>query len=96
VPGDHKPLKASDDHIIDGFLQQAYIEMVEVDLSLAIEARKLVREYGLRPGDAIHVAAAIATEADILLRWDKKWPEGDYDGLPVRDPYWWGQEKLEV
>jgi predicted nucleic acid-binding protein len=96
VPGDHAPLKESDDAVIDGFLRNAYIEMVEVDLALAVRGRQIARKYGLRPVDAIHVAAALETDADILLRWDKKWPTGDYDGVPVRDPYWWGQGTLEV
>ena len=82
--------------LIEAFLSNDFIDLVEIDMALANEARQIILKHGLRPADAVHVAAALRLEADVLFRWDDKWPEGDYSGLTVRDPYWWGQETLDV
>lgn len=72
---------------IDSFLLAPYIDWVELDLPLALEARRLARKYGLGCGDATHLATAIRAGCDELLRWDGPWLAGIYEGVEVLDPY---------
>lgn len=81
---------------IDKYLQQPFFDWYEVDLLMAFEARRIARQYGLHPGDAVHLATAIRAGCDELLRWDKNWPAGNYEGVEVRDPYWFGQTTLAI
>ncbi len=57
---------------IAGFLEREFIVWVDVDLPLAMHARKLARAYGLKPADAVHLAAACRAKCDQLLTWDAK------------------------
>lgn len=92
--GQPQPLSEEDEEKIDAYVFHDFITWVEVDVTLALEARKLARAYGLRPGDAVHLASAIRGEADQVLRWDGKWPEGEYEGVVVCDPHWTGQPEI--
>jgi predicted nucleic acid-binding protein len=89
------PVQADDDLTdIDKFLMNSFTDWVEVDLLLAIEARKLARKHGLNPGDAVHLAAAIRAGCDYLVRWDRPWAAGNYSGVEVCEPFWFGQSTL--
>lgn len=92
--GQPAPLSEEDEAKIDQYVFHDFITWVEVDVTLALQARKLSRSYGLRPGDAIHVASALRGGADQVLRWDDKWSEGEYDGVLVCDPHWQGQPEI--
>lgn len=70
---------------------------VEIDFSLATDARRLAREHTLRPNDAIHLAAALRAKADVLLRWDRNFTQlTKIDGIEILDPYWYGDPTLEL
>lgn len=91
------PVQSDDDlALIDGYLQQGYIDWVELDFMLAMEARRLARQHSLSPADAVHLATAIKSGCDELLRWDGPWPLGNYEGVEVREPYWFGQQTLPI
>lgn len=79
---------------IDNYFQHEFIIWVDLDLSLALEARALARAHSLKPPDAVHLASAIRADCDYLLRWDAKWAAGTYGGVEVRDPFWLGQGSL--
>jgi predicted nucleic acid-binding protein len=74
--GKQPPLSASEEAAIDGFLQQPFIEWVEVDLLVAKAARGIARQHGLKPVDAIHLATAVRAGADQFLTWDPDFPDG--------------------
>lgn len=73
--------------VIRGFLDHGFIEWVEVDVLLADKAQRLASDHNLKPADAVHLASAIRGHADVLLRWDHSFHEGEYEGVRVCDPF---------
>jgi len=86
APG-YQRLSDDDEKTVADFFLHDYFEWAELDHTLAREARRLARELSLKPADAIHLASAIALGADCFLKWDRHYPEGDYHGLHVCEPY---------
>ncbi len=89
-------LAEEEEQKIDNFFKHEYIKLIEVDRFMAEHARKLARTYKLRPPDALHLASAIRAKADQLLTWDTDFPKTDIEGVTIKEPYWFGQTKLEV
>lgn len=84
------PLTAEQERVIDEYVFHDYITWVEVDVSIALESRKLARRHGLKPPDAIHLASAIRGGADQLLRWDDKFrleENEKYESVVVCEPH---------
>jgi predicted nucleic acid-binding protein len=50
------------------FFENPYISVRNVDRFVAEAARPIVRKHGIKPPDAIHVATAILSKADVLPR----------------------------
>ena len=94
--GEPIALPDSADEIIERFLFHEYITWVELDLTLALEARRLARAHRLKPADAVHLASAMRGGADQLLRWDDRFaPAGStVEGVYITDPYWTGTPSL--
>lgn len=68
---------------------------VEIDYSLAVQARKLARMHRLEAPDAIHLASAIRANADVLLRWDRRFKDVDQvENIEIVDPFWYGERGL--
>lgn len=92
--GEATPLSAELERIIDEYVFHDYITWVEVDVPLALEARRLARQHGLKPPDAIHLASAVRGEADQLLRWDDKFrlkESETYGSVVVCEPHLTGR-----
>lgn len=70
------PLSSAEETAIDGYLEQPYIQWVEVDLLIARKARDVSRPHSLKPVDAIHLATAVRAGADQLLTWDEAFADG--------------------
>jgi predicted nucleic acid-binding protein len=96
--GEEKPLDPSKELVVDGFLQRSFISWVELDIAGGRAARALIRRYGVKPPDAVHLAAAVRGKADIFFTWDarliiatggdlQKGTPGNVDGLLVTTPY---------
>lgn len=95
IKGEEAPISRETEAAIDKVLMSERLLMVELDLTLALEARKLAREHGLKPGDSIHLATAIRHKADVLLRYDDRFKSRtEIAGLELCDPYWWGDAAL--
>jgi predicted nucleic acid-binding protein len=95
LKGEEKPLPPSSESAIDSILRNERILWAELDYDLAIEARRLARLTGLKPGDAIHFATAFHLKADVLLRWDSRFEaRSTVEGLTLCDPYWYGDVPL--
>jgi predicted nucleic acid-binding protein len=56
---------------VQRFFEHEYIAVVDVDRTMAEEARKLVWSHGIAPKDAIHVATAIDAEVDRMETFDE-------------------------
>lgn len=77
-----------DAHELRQFFRRACFVWVALDLPLAEQARELARRHTLKPADAVHLASAIAGEADVLLTSDADFREDQrYDGLRAAQPY---------
>ncbi|MEV7607258.1 type II toxin-antitoxin system VapC family toxin [Paenarthrobacter sp. NPDC089322] len=72
--------EADQDSMIDRFLRQSKIHWVEVDVSIASEARKLAKKHLLRGADATHLATALRYEAEYFMSRDKRFPYGEKIG----------------
>jgi len=89
-------LTPAEEQRIDDFFKHDYIKLVILDREVGEFARKLARNHGLRPPDAIHLASAVKAQADELLTWD----ENDFpinttiNGVTIKLPYWFGQMKM--
>lgn len=91
------PDAADVDRQVSAFFEHGFIQWVEVDLSIAREARRLSREHRLRGADAIHLASAIRADCDVLMTWNSNdFPWGRaIDGVELREPFLFGQRTIE-
>jgi predicted nucleic acid-binding protein len=70
------------------FFENPYISVRNVDRFVAETARPIVRKHGIKPPDAIHVATAILSKADVLHTFDQTLLRlnGKIDGLRIEEP----------
>lgn len=64
-------LTAEQIRIIEGMFRWPWVKKYQVDERLALKAVAVARDFGLKPGDSIHAATAIAAKADVLQQWDR-------------------------
>jgi predicted nucleic acid-binding protein len=95
----------ADEAMVDEMFRQDYIVVRVLDPPLASRARRLGREHGIKPADAIHVATAIDLGAEVMHTMDGKTKKrgliaksGQLEevGLRIREPDWPVQTKLEL
>lgn len=95
MKGESAPLSPDRESKIEAILRSDRILWVELDLTLALEARKLSRTHGLKPGDAVHLASAMRAKADVLFRYDDRFSAKDeIAGLALCEPFWFGDVPL--
>lgn len=82
--------------LIDSFFLNSYIEIVTVDRLTGELAREVVWDHGLKPQDAIQVAAARRSRCATIYTYDAQVLrlDGIYAGLHVVAPVWTGQPPL--
>jgi len=82
------------------FFSRHYVIPVNVDLLVAEEAQRLVREHGLKGADAIHLATAIVHRVPILETFDDKLIGVDgKEGNPavtIRHPFYEGGQQVAL
>lgn len=88
---------AQKEEIISSFFLHEYILIHDVTRPIAESARKLSREHGLKPRDAIHLATALAAEGvEVFQSWNTR----DFLGLDVpihiEAPTWIGTLKMPL
>lgn len=82
---------------IPRFFRRSSFVWVNLDLPRAEQARLLARKFGLKVRDAIHLAAAIQGGADVLLTSNTRdLTPGNYEGMPVREPYFPHDRRLDL
>ena len=55
---------------ISNFFLHKYVLVHDVTRAVAEYARKLSREHGLKPADAIHLATALSADANVFETWN--------------------------
>jgi predicted nucleic acid-binding protein len=96
VKGDADPVEH--DRILDQYLlDNEAITWVDVDVSIATEARQLARRLSLRGGaDATHLATAVRHSADFFMSTDKAFPyDTTVDHVRIRRPEVVWQETVD-
>jgi predicted nucleic acid-binding protein len=69
-----EPTLESPTESLDEFLaliEEEFVEVVEVDRTLGLEAHALCRKYKLWPNDGIQLACALRAHCDVLVIWDR-------------------------
>jgi predicted nucleic acid-binding protein len=79
--------KLTDDQIakIQAMFEWPFLKKIYVDERIAQKAVELSREFGLKPGDAVHVASAIVGKCHSLQKWDKGF-ERIKELIPIEEP----------
>lgn len=54
------------------FMENDYVEMWQADRLICEEAHHIIRLHGLKPMDAIHISASLASESSLFLTTDMK------------------------
>lgn len=75
------------------YFRESYIDPVEVDRGVAERAHELCRDYpndgvnkSLKPGDAVHIAAAERGKCDVILSYDPDFIKLGYTKIPIEIP----------
>jgi len=86
-------LTAAQSKQIIEYFRESYIDPVEIDRLVAERAHELCRTYlpdgvnkALRPGDAVHIAAAERGQADVILSYDPDFLKLAYTRIPIEEP----------
>jgi predicted nucleic acid-binding protein len=79
--------KLTDEQIekIQAMFEWPFLKKIYVDELVARKAVEISRRFGLKPGDAVHVASAIITKCNSLQKWDKDF-EKVKDLIAVEEP----------
>lgn len=93
-----KPLGDEHRDKIEAFFENDYILMRAIDRNLAIAAQRLCwnAEWNLKPRDAIHLAAAMDMECDVLETIDPDLLKLNGQlAIRIDEPRWYGQTTIE-
>lgn len=71
---------------LEAILANPRIVLVEIDRLVALSARELGLREGLRTWDAIHLAAALTVESDVMFTYDSS----DFKTPRIIDGVWCG------
>jgi predicted nucleic acid-binding protein len=91
-----QPVLAEDaETTISDFFLHDYISVYDLTRAIAENARKLAREHGLKPNDAIHLATTMAARVDVFETYNTNDFAG-LEGIPfqIREPAWQGTPQL--
>lgn len=79
--------KLTDEQItkIQAMFEWPFLKKIYIDERVAQKAVELSRQFGLKPGDAVHVASAIIGKCNSLQKWDKDF-EKVKDLISVEEP----------
>ena len=92
----HKPrggtaLADDQDERILAFFENDFIRLIVVDRLIGEQANRLCRLYGLKPGDAVHLACALRAGCDVLLAWDGDLLKVSHPDINIERPQMLGQ-----
>lgn len=97
-PESGEKLPEDKESLIEDFFENEFVVIRTLTEPIAFLSRKISRDYGVKPGDAIHVATALFWKVPILHTYDKKLlnKNGLIGDPPLRIelPTWVGQARL--
>jgi predicted nucleic acid-binding protein len=96
APGETSPLTPGQESTIATYFENDWIVWLEVDRLIAQEARRVARDFGMKPPDAVHVATALKAGCDQFLTWDEKLHKNEpngrvVDGVTICEPHLTGR-----
>jgi predicted nucleic acid-binding protein len=77
------------EQLVTEFFENPYIAVRNLDRFVSEKARPIVRQFGLKPPDAVHVATALLMKADVLHTFDHRHLiplSGKIEGLRIEEP----------
>lgn len=76
------------EQMVSRFFENPYLSVRPADRFVAEMSRPLIRNLGLKPLDAIHVATALMMKVDMMQTYDAKILKlnGQIKGLPIEEP----------
>lgn len=87
-----------DDELIISFFDNPYFIKRDLTEPIALNARQISRETGIKPKDAVHVATALYFNIPVLFSFDKelakKFAKLNNSSLEITCPKWEGQLEL--
>ena len=69
-----EPTIATPTECLDEFLElieEEFVEVIEIDRTIALHAHALCRKYNFYPGDGLQLACAIQAQCDVFFAWDR-------------------------
>lgn len=97
-PESGEKLPDDKESLIEDFFENEFVVIRTLTEPIAFLSRKISRDYGVKPGDAVHVATALFWKVPILHTYDKKLlnKNGLIGDSPLRIelPTWVGQTRL--
>ena len=83
---------AAKEQTIASFFEHRYILIHDVTRIIGEASRRLSREHGLKPRDAIHLATALLAGADVFESWNTRdfFPLRGVVPIEIREPMWVG------
>jgi predicted nucleic acid-binding protein len=75
-------------------LESPETSLVDVSTVVARKAGDLAAEHNLKTWDAVHLATAILSGADVLVVRDGRFPKGDVEGVWVTEPFDLNEDNL--
>ncbi len=93
----HSPVQSDDtQNLIIDYLENPFIDLIEVDRLIGMQANTLCRAHNFRPTDAIHVACAMRAGCDCVLTWDTGMCKVSITGLRIEEPAIHGQTSFNI
>ena len=91
-------LTVDEETAITGFFEHSYIKVHDVTRAVAEKARGIVRQHGLKPPDAVHLATALMANADVFETWNTNdfAPLVGEVPIEIREPTWEGNLELPL
>lgn len=92
------PISEEQERFIQAYFEREFIVIINVDRFIGNAARRIARDFQLKPADAVHVATATAANVDVMHSYDDRLRKksGLIGNPPLRieEPTWQGQKQL--
>lgn len=91
-------MSKDDDELIVSFFENPFFIFKDLTYPIALSARQISREFGVKPKDAVHVATALYYKIPIFFSYDErllnKTGKIGNPALEIVKPFWKGQPEL--
>lgn len=81
-----EPLHAKNFDTILKFFEHDFVTLIDVDRRAGERAHRLCQQFGIMPGDAVHLPCALKAGCDVLLTWDDRLTGLQLEDIRVEQP----------